>query len=127
MSRPVADTLPETYLRGRGIFSKATGHPRTIAHLLGRGVRFGVIKKVAAVGEDIEIMNRRARSCRHCVARVVERDRDPAGDTAVDSLHRCVTAAGIEGISLRIGRTRYPLAMALSAISNESLSVCSHE
>jgi hypothetical protein len=172
MSRPIAGTLAETYLRGRGIVTTAVGDPlrfhprcyyradeesstetwpaliaavtdlggkitgvhrtwldrsgqykapiasprRAMGHLLGHGVRFGVVDDVMAAGEGIETMLSlrmilpslpmvAALSANHLAAVLfprtlrrlyVARDRDPAGDAAMASLHHRATAAGIE-------------------------------
>ena len=172
MSRPIAGTLAETYLRGRGIVTTAAGdrlrfHPRcyyrpdehsptetwpaliaavtdlggkitgahrtwldhsgldkapiasprrAMGHLLGHGVRFGVVGDVMAAGEGIETMLSlrtilpslpmvAALSANHLAALLlpptvrrlyVARDRDPAGDAAMASLHHRATVAGIE-------------------------------
>ena len=163
MSRPIAGTLAETYLRGRGIVTMAAGDPlrfhprcyyrpdedsptetwpaliaavtdlggritgahrtwldrsgqdkapidsprRAMGHLLGHGVRFGVVDDVMAAGEGIETMLSlrtilpslpmvAALSANHLAALLfpptlrrlyVARDRDPAGDAAMASLH----------------------------------------
>jgi hypothetical protein len=176
MSTPIAGTLAETYLRGRGIVTMAEGDPlrfhprcyyrpdehsptetwpaliaavtdlggkitgahrtwldwsgqdkapiesprRAMGHLLGHGVRFGVVDDVMAAGEGIETMLSlrtilpslpmvAALSANHLAALLfpptlrrlyVARDRDPAGDTAMASLHHRATAAGIETLGL---------------------------
>ncbi len=162
MSKPIAGTLAETYLRGRGIVTMAAGDPlrfhprcyyradedsptetwpaliaavtdlggritgahrtwldrsgqdkapidsprRAMGHLLGHGVRFGVVDDVMAAGEGIETMLSlrtilptlpmvAALSANHLAALLfpptlrrlyVARDRDPAGDAAMASL-----------------------------------------
>jgi hypothetical protein len=172
MSKPIAGTLAETYLRRRGIIAMAAGDPlhfhprcyyrpdedsptetwpaliaavtdlagtitgvhrtwlnrsghdkapidsprRAMGHLLGHGVRFGVVNDVMAAGEGLETMLSlrtilpslpmvAALSANHLAALLfpptlrrlyVARDRDPAGDAAMASLHHRATAAGIE-------------------------------
>jgi len=172
MSKPIAGTLAEAYLRARGILTAVTGdslrfHPhcyyrpdedsptetwpaliaavtdlggtitgahrtwldrsgrdkapidsprRAMGHLLGHGVRFGVVDDVMAAGEGIETMLSlrtilpslpmvAALSANHLAGLLfpptlrrlyVARDRDPAGDAAMASLHHLATAAGIE-------------------------------
>jgi hypothetical protein len=176
MSWPIAGTLAETYLRGRGILTMPPGDPlrfhprcyhrldgdsstetwpaliaavtdlggtitgahrtwldrsgqakapiesprRAMGHLLGHGVRFGVVDDVLAAGEGIETMLSlrcvlptlpmvAALSANHLAALLfpptlrrlyVARDRDPAGDAAMASLHHRATAAGIETLGL---------------------------
>jgi hypothetical protein len=176
ISRPIAGTLAETYLRSRGIVTMAAGDPlrfhpscyyrpdedcptetwpaliaavtdlggritgthrtwldrsgqdkapidsprRAMGHLLGHGVRFGVVDDVMAAGEGIETMLSlrtilptlpmvAALSANHLAALLlpptlrrlyVARDRDPAGDTAMASLHHRATDAGIETLGL---------------------------
>src|ERR1044072_8374837 len=96
---------------------------RAMGHLLGHGVRFGVVDNAMAAGEGIETMLSlrttlpslpmvAALSANHLAALLfpptlrrlyVARDRDPAGDAAMASLHHRATAAGIEthGLSPR--------------------------
>jgi hypothetical protein len=176
MSKPIAGTLAETYLRGRGIVALAPGDPlrfhprcyyradedspteawpaliaavtdlggkitgahrtwldrsgmdkapvasprRAMGHLLGHGVRFGMVDDVMAAGEGIETMLSlrmivptlpmvAALSANHLAALLfpptlrrlyVARDRDPAGDAAMASLHHRATDAGIETLGL---------------------------
>jgi hypothetical protein len=176
MSRPIAGTPAETYLRGRGIVALSAGDPlrfhprcyyrpdedsptetwpalvaavtdlggritgahrtwldrcgqdkapiasprRAMGHLLGHGVRFDVAADVMAAGEGLETMLSlrtilpslpmvAALSANHLAALLfpptlrrlyVARDRDPAGDAAMASLHRRSTAAGIETLGL---------------------------
>jgi hypothetical protein len=176
MSRPIAGTLAETYLRGRGIVTMAAGDPlrfhprcyyrpdedsptetwpaliaavtdlggkitgahrtwldrsgqdkapiasprRAMGHLLGHGVRFGVVDDVMAAGEGIETMLSlrtilptlpmvAALSAGHLAALLfpptlrrlyVARDRDPAGDAAMASLVHRAETAGIEAVGL---------------------------
>jgi Toprim domain len=176
MSKPIAGTLAETYLRSRGIVTVAAGDPlrfhprcyyrpdgdsptetwpaliaavtdlggritgahrtwldrsgqdkapidsprRAMGHLLGHGVRFGVVDDVMAAGEGVETMLSlrtilpilpmvAALSANHLAALLfpptlrrlyVARDRDPAGDAAMASLHHRATAAGIETVGL---------------------------
>jgi hypothetical protein len=176
MSRPIAGTLAETYLRGRGIVTMAAGDPlrfhprcyyrpdedsptetwpaliaavtdlggkitgvhrtwldrsghhkapidsprRAMGHLLRHSVRFGVVDDVMAAGEGLETMLSlrtilpalpmvAALSANHLAALLfphtlrrlyVARDRDPAGDAAMASLHLRATAAGIETLAL---------------------------
>jgi hypothetical protein len=176
MSKPIAGTLAETYLRARGILTAVTGdslrfHPRcyyrldednptetwpaliaavtdlggtitgahrtwldrsgrdkapidsprrAMGHLLGHGVRFGVVDDVMAAGEGIEtILSLRsilptfpmvaALSANHLAALFfpptlrrlyVARDSDPAGDAAMACLDRRAEAAGIELLGL---------------------------
>jgi hypothetical protein len=93
---------------------------RAMGHLLGHGVRFGVVDDVMAAGEGIETMLSlrtilptlpmvAALSANHLAALLfpptlrrlyVARDRDPAGDTAMASLHHRATAAGIGALGL---------------------------
>jgi hypothetical protein len=179
MSMPITGTLAQTYLRGRGIVTAATGDPlrfhprcyyrpdadslaetwpaliaavtdlagtitgvhrtwldssgrdkapidtprRAMGHLLGHGVRFGVVDDVMAAGEGIETMLSlhtilptlpmvAALSANHLAALLfpptlrrlyVALDRDPAGDAAMASLGRRTEAAGIQmhGLSPR--------------------------
>jgi hypothetical protein len=172
MSKPIAGTLAQTYLRGRGIVTAAMNDPlrfhprcyyrpddhsptetwpaliaavtdlsgritgahrtwlhpsgrdkapvdsprRAMGHLLGHGVRFGVVDDVMAAGEGIETMLSlctilpilpmvAALSANHLAGLLfpptlrrlyVARDRDPAGDAAMASLHHRAAAAGIE-------------------------------
>ena len=176
MSKPIAGTLAETYLRGRSIVTMAAGDPlrfhprcyyradeespteawpaliaavtdlggtitgahrtwldrsgldkasiasprRAMGHLLGHGVRFGVVDDVMAAGEGIETMLSlrtilpalpmvAALSANHLAALIVPPalrrlyvalDRDPAGDAAMASLGRRAEAAGIEMLGL---------------------------
>ena len=176
MSQPIAGTLAETYLRGRGIVIMVAGDPlrfhprcyyrrdensptetwpaltaavtdlagtitgahrtwidrsglnkapidsprRSMGHLLGHGVRFGVADDVMAAGEGLETMLSlrailpalpmvAALSANHLAALLfpptlrrlyVARDRDPAGDAAMASLHLRATDAGIEAFGL---------------------------
>jgi Toprim domain len=176
MSTPIAGTLAETYLRGRGIVTMAEGDPlrfhprcyyrpdehsptetwpaliaavtdlggkitgahrtwldwsgqdkapiesprRAMGHLLGHGVRFGVVDDVMAAGEGIETMLSlrtilptlpmvAALSAGHLAALLfpptlrrlyVARDRDPAGNAAMASLTHRAEAAGIEALGL---------------------------
>jgi len=176
MSKPIAGTLAETYLHGRGIVTVAAGDPlrfhrrcyyrrdedsptetwpaliaavtdlggtitgvhrtwldrsgqdkapidsprRAMGHLLGHGVRFGVVDDVMAAGEGIETMLSlrcvlptlplvAALSANHLAALLfpptlrrlyVARDRDPAGDAAMASLGRRAEATGIEMLGL---------------------------
>jgi hypothetical protein len=91
-----------------------------MGHLLGHGVRFGVVDDVMAAGEGIETMLSlrcvlptlplvAALSANHLVALLfpptlrrlyVARDRDPAGDAAMASLGRRAEATGIEMLGL---------------------------
>jgi hypothetical protein len=93
---------------------------RAMGHLLGHGVRFGVVDDVMAAGEGIETMLSlrtilpalpmiAALSANHLAALLfpstlrrlyVARDRDPAGDAAMASLLHRATAAGIETLGL---------------------------
>jgi hypothetical protein len=93
---------------------------RAMGHLLGHGVRFGVVDDVMAAGEGLETMLSlrtilpalpmvAGLSANHLAALLfpptlrrlyVARDRDPAGDTAMASLHHRATAAGIETFGL---------------------------
>jgi hypothetical protein len=93
---------------------------RAMGHLLGHGVRFGVVNDVMAAGEGLETMLSlrtilpalpmvAALSANHLAALLfpptvrrlyVARDRDPAGDAAMASLHHRATAAGIEAYGL---------------------------
>jgi hypothetical protein len=98
---------------------------RAIAHLLGNGVRFGVVRDVMAAGEGIETMLslRSALPCLPMVAALsanhlaallfpatlrrlyIARDDDPAGDAAWAALTERARTAGIEalGLSPRLG------------------------
>jgi hypothetical protein len=172
MSRPIAGTLAETYLRSRGIVTTVASDPlrfhprcyyrpdedrptetwpaliaavtdlggritgahrtwldrsgrdkapiasprRAMGHLLGHGVRFGVVDDVMAAGEGIETMLSlrtilpslpmvAALSASHLAALLfpptlrrlyVALDRDPAGDAAMASLHHRAATGGIE-------------------------------
>jgi len=176
MAKPIAGTLAETYLRGRGIVPLVVGEPlrfhprcyyradkdsqtetwpaliaavtdlggritgahrtwldrsgqdkapvasprRAMGHLLGHGVRFGLVDDVMAAGEGIETMLSlrttlptlpmvAALSANHLAALLfpptlrrlyVARDRDPAGDAAMASLGRRAENAGIEMLGL---------------------------
>jgi hypothetical protein len=176
MSKPIAGTLAETYLRSRGLGAVAAGDPlrfhphcyyrphedsptetwpaliaavtdlggritgahrtwldrsgqdkapiasprRAMGHLLGHGVRFGVVDDLMAAGEGIETMLSlrtilptlpmvAALSANHLAALLfpptlrrlyVARDRDPAGDAAMASLAHRAEAAGIEALGL---------------------------
>ena len=91
-----------------------------MGHLLGHGVRFGVVTDVLAAGEGIETMLSvrsalpdlsivAALSANHLAALVfrvtlrrlyVVRDNDPAGDFAVAALTERAQAAGIEALTL---------------------------
>jgi hypothetical protein len=93
---------------------------RAMGHLLGHGVRFGVVDDVMAAGEGIETtLSLRtilptlpmvaALSANHLAALLfpsalrrlyVALDRDPAGDAAMASLGRRAEAAGIEMLGL---------------------------
>jgi hypothetical protein len=176
MSKPIAGTLAETYLHGRGIVTVAASDPlrfhprcyyradeesptetwpaliaavtdlagkitgahrtwldrsgqdkapidsprRAMGHLLGHGVRFGLVDDVMAAGEGIETMLSlrtvlptlpmvAGLSASHLAALLfpptlrrlyVARDRDPAGDAAMAILHHRATAARIETLGL---------------------------
>jgi hypothetical protein len=176
MSKPIAGTLAETYLCGRGIVTVAADDPlrfhprcyyrpdvdspteawpaliaavtdlggritgahrtwldrsgrdkapvdsprRAMGHLLGHGVRFGVVDDVMAAGEGIETMLSlrtilptlpmvAALSANHLAALLfpptlrrlyVARDRDPAGNAAMASLGRRAEAVGINAFGL---------------------------
>src|SRR5262249_26059767 len=86
---------------------------RAMGHLLGHGVRFGVVTDVMAAGEGIETMLSvrmvAGLSANHLAAflfRVtirhlyVLRDDDPPGDFAVATLSERARAAGIEVLTL---------------------------
>jgi hypothetical protein len=93
---------------------------RAMGHLLGHGVRFGVVTDVVAAGEGIETMLSvrsalpdlpmvAALSANHLAALLfrvtlrrlyVVRDNDPAGDFAVATLTEQARAAGIEALTL---------------------------
>jgi phage/plasmid primase-like uncharacterized protein len=93
---------------------------RAMGHLLGNGVRFGIIHDVMAVGEGIEtVLSLRraipsmpmvaALSANHLAALVlpatlrrlyVARDRDTAGDAVLGVLAGRAQASGIESIGL---------------------------
>ncbi|MPZ34582.1 MAG: DNA primase [Rhodospirillales bacterium] len=93
---------------------------RAMGHLLGHGVRFGVVDDVMAAGEGIETMLSlrtilptlpmvAALSANHLAALLfpptlrrlyVARDRDSAGDAAMASLGRRAEATGIEMLGL---------------------------
>jgi hypothetical protein len=93
---------------------------RAMGHLLGHGVRFGVVTDVMAAGEGIETMLAlrsalphlpmlAALSANHLAALLfrvtlrrlyVVRDNDPAGDFAVATLAERAQAAGIEALAL---------------------------
>ena len=93
---------------------------RAMGHLLGHGVRFGVVTDVMAAGEGIETMLSvrsalpdlsmvAALSANHLAALLfratlrrlyVVRDDDPAGDFAVTTLTERAQAAGIEVLTL---------------------------
>jgi hypothetical protein len=93
---------------------------RAMGHLLGHGVRFGVVDDVMAAGEGIETMLSlrsilptlpmvAALSANHLAALLfpptlrrlyVARDRDPAGDAAMASLGDRAEATGIEMLGL---------------------------
>jgi hypothetical protein len=93
---------------------------RAMGHLLGHGVRWGVVDDVMAAGEGIETMLSlrcilptlpmvAALSANHLAALLfpptlrrlyVARDRDPAGDAAMASLDRRAEVAGIEVLGL---------------------------
>ncbi|KAA5601754.1 DUF7146 domain-containing protein [Blastochloris sulfoviridis] len=93
---------------------------RAMGHLLGHGVRFGVADDVLAAGEGIDtLLSLRmslptmpmlaALSAAHLAAILfpatlsrlyIARDTDPAGDSAVQTLTRRATTAGIEAITL---------------------------
>jgi Toprim domain len=92
---------------------------RAMGHLLGHGVRFGVVTDVMAAGEGIETMLSvrsalpdlsmvAALSANHLAALLVRvtlrrlylvRDDDPAGDFAVATLTERAQAAGVEVLS----------------------------
>src|SRR5262249_60360082 len=84
-----------------------------MGHLLGHGVRFGVVTDVMAAGEGIEtLLSVRmvaALSANHLAALLfrvtlrrlyVVRDDDPPGDFAVATLSERARAAGIEVLTL---------------------------
>src|SRR5215471_14163789 len=91
-----------------------------MGHLLGHGVRFGVVDDVMATGEGIETMLSlrttlptlpmvAALSANHLAALLfpptlrrlyVVLDRDPAGDAAMSALGRRAQIAGIEMLGL---------------------------
>jgi hypothetical protein len=86
---------------------------RAMGHLLGHGVRFGVVTDVMAAGEGIETMLSvrmvAALSANHLAALLfrvtlrrlyVVRDDDPPGDFAVATLSERARAAGIEVLTL---------------------------
>lgn len=93
---------------------------RAMGNLLGHAVRFGVAEDVLAVGEGIEtVLSLRevlpqlplaaALSSNHLAAILfppnlrilyILRDRDPAGDAAVESLSARAEAAGIQSVAL---------------------------
>jgi hypothetical protein len=93
---------------------------RAMGHLLGNGVRFGVVTDIMAAGEGIETMLSvrsvlpslpmiAALSANHLAALLfrvtlrrlyVVRDNDPAGDLAVATLTQRAQAAGIEALTL---------------------------
>jgi hypothetical protein len=93
---------------------------RAMGHLLGHGVRFGIVDDVLAAGEGIEtVLSARsglpkmpmtsALSAAHLAAILfpaslrrlyIVRDLDPAGDVARDSLVERATSAGIEAVVL---------------------------
>jgi len=93
---------------------------RAIGHLLGNGVRFGIVHDVMAAGEGIETMLSlrsalptmplvAALSANHLAALLfpatfrrlyVAQDRDPAGDAVTATLTERARAAGIEPIVL---------------------------
>jgi hypothetical protein len=93
---------------------------RAMGHLLGHGVRFGVVDGVMAAGEGIETMLSlrtilptlpmvAALSANHLAALLfpptlrrlfVARDRDPAGPAAMASLGRRAEAVGINALGL---------------------------
>jgi Toprim domain-containing protein len=93
---------------------------RAMGHLLGNGVRFGIVTDVMAAGEGIETMLSvrtvlpdlpivAALSANHLAALLfrvtlrrlyVVRDNDPAGDFAVATLTERAQAAGIEALTL---------------------------
>jgi hypothetical protein len=93
---------------------------RAMGHLLGHGVRFGVASDVMAAGEGIETMLSlrsalptlpmvAALSANHLAALLlpptvrrlyVARDRDPAGDAAMDRLTNRAQAAGVDVLGL---------------------------
>jgi hypothetical protein len=93
---------------------------RAMGHLLGHGVRFGVVSDVMAAGEGIETMLSvrsvlpnlpmvAALSANHLAALLfrvtlrrlyVVRDNDPAGGFAVTTLAERAQAAGIEALTL---------------------------
>jgi hypothetical protein len=110
-----------TWLDPAGAGKAAVETPRrAMGHLLGHAVRFGVTDDVLAAGEGIEtVLSLRsilpnlplaaALSSNHLAAilfppglRVlyILRDRDPAGDMAVESLSARATAAGIMAVAL---------------------------
>ena len=91
-----------------------------MGHLLGHGVRFGIVNDVMAAGEGIETMLSlrsvlprlpmiAALSANHLAAILlpatlrrlyIARDHDPAGDLAVATLTERARAAGIEALTL---------------------------
>ena len=93
---------------------------RAMGHLLGNGVRFGIVHDVMAAGEGIETMLSlrsalptmplvAALSANHLAALLfpatlrrlyVAQDRDPAGDAVTATLTERARAAGIEPIAL---------------------------
>jgi hypothetical protein len=93
---------------------------RAMGHLLGNGVRFGIVHDVMAAGEGIETMLSlrsalptmplvAALSANHLAALLfpatlrrlyVAQDRDPAGDAVMVTLTERARAAGIEPIAL---------------------------
>ncbi len=93
---------------------------RAMGHLLGNGVRIGVVTDVMAAGEGIETMLSlrcalpsmpmvAALSANHLAALLfpatlrrlyIARDHDAAGDAAFDALAQRATAAGIEAVPL---------------------------
>jgi len=93
---------------------------RAMGHLLGHGVRFGIVNDVMAAGEGIETMLSlrsvlprlpmlAALSANHLAAILlpatlqrlyIARDHDPAGDVAVASLTERARVLGIEALTL---------------------------
>ena len=115
-----------TYLDPEGFNHSTSGKApidtprRTMGHLLGNAVRFGIAEDVMAAGEGIEtVLSLRcvlpdmpmaaALSAAHLAAILlparlrrlyIVRDNDPAGDNAVGSLSAQAGANGIEAITL---------------------------